>query len=1555
MGTTRSMLHRRVPTALFVLLLIAVACSSEQTGNTAEHAAIGRHSASAPAAHPTISSVPLNLRALMRRVHFAFRKSGAAWVGGDSTFEARVDRHALRFTPTDSVHGTAAPLQVRTASVSREAKPALAPQPTLGKDGALEVARAAVTERLENNEHGLEQSWRFAARPAGTGDLVVRLAVSGEPYAGTTAGGIHFADAKSGLGVRYGHATWVDANGKRTAVKVGYAQGSIALRVPAGLVDASAYPAVLDPTVSPEFGMDTPVEIAAPNDQTTPAVSFNGTNYLVAWADRRPGTLLWYIFATRVSQTGAVLDTSGIPVDSSDNNDTAPDIAFDGTNWLVVYLRGSGLYGVRVSAAGAVIDTNPIAIETAMSAYSPSVAFGTSEYMIVFSTTNAVYAHRLSTSGIVQTSTPISISSAGNDPNIAFNGTDFLVAYHNTGGSGSGVSARLLSTAGVPSTGVSLPQAYGVAHRPGLATDGTNWLVAYPWASGCCADDWRIKAARVSSAGALLDSTPIDIADYYAASNSTYQYYPDEISVAYGGGAYTVLWDSYAKVIEAERVSVGGVPLTSPMSVIDAPNLQSFAAAAFDGTNFLVAARSYTASNGDIYVGRVSASLSILDSPAHLASLAGNMEQNASVAFNGTNYFVAWEDYRPGASSDIYGVRVSRTGTVLDDPALALSQAINSQTVPTVASNGTDYFVAWADARASSHIYGTRVTASGTVDDPLGLPISGSTGTQFQPAAASDGANYLVVWQDTRSGCCGLYGARVDPNGNVLDASGIPISTTNTAGPYGTAVAFNGTNYLVAWSNNDIWGTRVSTSGSVLDSPAVSISAVAGSEQNPSVASDGTNWMVVWNDASDIRGARVAANGTVTDALGFTVSNATNRQTVPAIAWDGTEYWAVWQDARAGSTQSDIYGTRITPTATVQDASGLAISTLTQNEQAPAISPGGPSEVLVAYHRYDPTQPNGATRVRARLVNNLASQGTACTLASECASNACVDGYCCDSPCTGVCQACSSAKKGGGLDGVCGNIKEGNDPDNECADQGSSTCGTNGTCNGAGACELYVAGTPCGGTCVGNSAQGKVCDGSGACTTGGTATDCSPYVCSAGACKNPCVTSADCVSGLVCSAGACISAVPLGGACTLGSDCASGFCADGVCCDTACTGTCMACTTSKKGQGSDGTCGPIVAGSDPDNECTQQAAGSCGTTGACSGSGTCQLYPSGTSCGSSTCQGNTVQGQVCDGNGSCIPTSGGVDCSPYVCSGGSCKNPCSSSSECVSGYQCVAGACKPLGSLGTTCTTGSGCQSGFCVDGVCCDTACTGLCMACSAAKKGQGGDGTCGPIGAGTDPDNECAAQAKSTCGQDGMCDGAGACGKWAQGTECLAAVCAGTSVTTASQCDGSGTCVAGTVQQCVPGYKCVGGGCATSCTDNTSCDIGYTCDTSFGGCVPASGTGGSSGAGGSAGASTGGSAGVGGAAGGTGGTGGTDAGTGGSGAIAGAGGSSGNGAGGYAGASGSAGSSSSGKKGGCGCREAPRDGSAPFAWLFLVGVVPAARRRRRKARRRRARAPQV
>lgn len=108
-------------------------------------------------------------------------------------------------------------------------------------------------------------------------------------------------------------------------------------------------------------------------------------------------------------------------------------------------------------------------------------------------------------------------------------------------------------------------------------------------------------------------------------------------------------------------------------------------------------------------------------------------------------------------------------------------------------------------------------------------------------------------------------------------------------------------------------------------------------------------------------------------------------------------------------------------------------------------------------------------------------------------------------------------------------------------------------------------------------------------------------------------------------------------------------------------------------------------------------------------------------------------------------------------------------------------------SFGLGCTSNSQCTTGFCASGVCCDTACTGSCMACNLA----GSVGTCSPKANG------------ASCADGNMCNGA---------ETCLA-----------------GACQPGTPLVCFPPDAChTEGSCvpATGCPAPVAIPEGGTCD---------------------------------------------------------------------------------------------------------------------------------
>ena len=212
--------------------------------------------------------------------------------------------------------------------------------------------------------------------------------------------------------------------------------------------------------------------------------------------------------------------------------------------------------------------------------------------------------------------------------------------------------------------------------------------------------------------------------------------------------------------------------------------------------------------------------------------------------------------------------------------------------------------------------------------------------------------------------------------------------------------------------------------------------------------------------------------------------------------------------------------------------------------------------------------------------------GDPCERDGNCASNFCVEGVCCNSACTGSCMTCSVAANSG----HCQPAAAGSDPRNDCSDEGASTCGHDGFCDGAGQCRRYQVGTTCGAaSCTGSSlAAAGACDGAGTCVVM-PGQSCAPYACAANAtCRSNCTGDTDCSAPSTCQAGSCgLKAV--GTACVTGVECASGVCAQGLCCNAACDGVCHSCALA----GSRGMCAIIPTG--------QEAQGTCAAPAICSG------------------------------------------------------------------------------------------------------------------------------------------------------------------------------------------------------------------------------------------------------------------------------------------------------------------------------------------------------------------
>lgn len=936
---------------------------------------------------PPSASVELDLAKVMRQVPLAWRSEEGALVAGHATHRARFSSTGLELTP-----------RVQTAA-GRCETPAFAfgaPRLALGEvplggslvahatlsGETLALDRGAFIEEYENGESGVEVRWRFSRRPRGSGHLRVRIPVLSGTFAGETVHGLHFESG--GRWARVGRASWLDRLGRRTDLETSFEGSAIVVEVDAELLAQSAYPAILDPVISPELGMDQPVLLAPRGQQVPAAVASNGQDFLVVWSTGAEIDLLPGLFAARVSAAGVVLDPAGIFLALGDAR-SGVSAASDGSGYLVVW--GIGPQGVRIDSAGRVLDSPPIQFDLLGS--NPTLAWSSSQYLLAWEKPSAgfdgdIVAIRLSASAARVDAPPLALSaSAGTQTRpraaAARSGGGFFVVWED---SRSGVphvfGTRVDADGGLPDPN-GLPLSAGTAPQtdPQITPLGSGYLIAWNEDQSVRTD---IRASRISETGAVLgdggfvlasgqgDRVLGQLASLPSASLALFQ--------AYGGGGGQ--WGQW--LTAAGELIDGGV---LRFGVNYSPN------AAVGGSSasvFLVAvAQPQTggAANTDDVYATLLPPLWTGDAGFFVVSREPNRQANAAVSWDGQSYLVAWTDRR-GLSSDVYGTRVSAAGVVLDPSGIAIATGPGEEANPVAASNGSEHLVVWeVTGPAPVTVLATRISRDGVVLDPNGLDIS-TAASAAAPAVASDGTDFLAVWErePTTIGATRVAGARISANGVVLDASDLVISDRVAWKP---AVAWTGSKYLVVWedsrniasSNLDIYGAHVTTAGAV-DSAATPISSAPERQSWPQISSGGGSTLVTWHTdpssaSREVHAVRLGAADQLIDQAPLVVATAPPvPQHWARTAWTGSNHLVVWIDSNL-SGRGDIRGARVDPSGARLDPAPLALAASTGSETWPAVACAN-AACLVAYTR-DTGPETFVPRVKATLVSGLDPDG----------------------------------------------------------------------------------------------------------------------------------------------------------------------------------------------------------------------------------------------------------------------------------------------------------------------------------------------------------------------------------------------------------------------------------------------------------------------------------------------------------------------------------------------------------------------------------------------------
>jgi len=625
-------------------------------------------------------------------------------------------------------------------------------------------------------------------------------------------------------------------------------------------------------------------------EQLDPAVAWNGTEYLVVWADRRLG--VQHIYCARVRASGEVIDRQGICLSGTSGTQAYPKAASDGRGWEVIWQDSRGgtqdVYGCKVNGDGSIGKVMGISTQSGNNEEMPDIAYNGSNFIVVWrdqrnsaSTDSDIYGCRVAKNGLrmagdilisCDATGSTGILNAQQNPRICACPTNCMVVWEDYRADISNADiycARVNSSGTVlDRNGIAIATGPNIQEIPGVGFDGTRLLIAWRDRS----NRW-IRGARVGTSGTVIDPAGFNIS--LAAAGS------DGVAVCgCSGGGFRVGWNNLSMTgcdaLAAYVPGSGGFAGSYGTVISMARDNQPSYCVADNGSEYAVVWSQQVDGKSCILAARVSyAGVVLTPTAVNLTATLYGQQIEPAIAWNGSEYLVAWcgdETYDP-SFLDIRGFRLDSALHVKDASPIAICAASEDQTTPSVASNGTKFLVAWEDSRNAlapsyyTDLYGAIVDANGAVA-AIASGINISTGDQRNPRAASDATNYYVVWQDYRMGYPLAYGVKVSSAGAVATGTAMPATSYSQTAP---EVCFGGGYYLVTWTDGmRISGCRVTTAGAVSDPAGINMDSGSAAKGRPSAWWDGAKYQIVWEDYrsqfagnSDIYYTTVGSNGIV--------------------------------------------------------------------------------------------------------------------------------------------------------------------------------------------------------------------------------------------------------------------------------------------------------------------------------------------------------------------------------------------------------------------------------------------------------------------------------------------------------------------------------------------------------------------------------------------------------------------------------------------------------------------------------------------------------------------
>ena len=143
------------------------------------------------------------------------------------------------------------------------------------------------------------------------------------------------------------------------------------------------------------------------------------------------------------------------------------------------------------------------------------------------------------------------------------------------------------------------------------------------------------------------------------------------------------------------------------------------------------------------------------------------------VAASPSTFLLVWpeEDNAYLLPHRLLGLRIDSQGAPFDSRPFLINQSLYRPLSLAVASDGTNFLVAWVNSTLG--LFVTMVRSDGTVSVTNGIPVEALTGTSPPPKLIGGAEGFLLLWEDWTIGP--TRGARISSAGTVLTPGGVPM------------------------------------------------------------------------------------------------------------------------------------------------------------------------------------------------------------------------------------------------------------------------------------------------------------------------------------------------------------------------------------------------------------------------------------------------------------------------------------------------------------------------------------------------------------------------------------------------------------------------------------------------------------------------------------------------------------------------------------------------------------------------------------------------------------